>query len=63
MLKSIPCHTDAELVALLEGDEKSLAELAPYNGSVPGARAISEVRRHKEMVEREIARRASSADE
>jgi hypothetical protein len=57
MLKSIPCHTDEELQQLLAGDRKSLQELAPYNGTAPGARAIASTRHHMEMVEREIARR------
>ena len=58
-VKSIPCHTDEELALLLEGDRRSMTELAPYNGTVPGARAISQTRDHMERVEREIARRAA----
>lgn len=57
MLKSIPCMTTEELHQLLAGDQKSLDELAPYNGTAPGARAISEVRRHMELVQRELTRR------
>lgn len=57
MLRSIPCHSDKELRQLLEGDRESLKELARYNGTPQGANAINDVKRHMEMVEREIARR------
>lgn len=57
-LRSIPCLTTEELHALLEGDRQSLQELARYNGTAPGARAIADTRRHMELVQRELDRRA-----
>lgn len=59
MLRSIPCHTDEELQLLLAGDRASLAELAPFAATAAGQEGITSTRRHMEMVEREIARRAS----
>lgn len=56
-LRSIPCHSDEELVALAAGDEASLAELARFSGTDAGDQATAGVQRHLAMVRREIARR------
>jgi hypothetical protein len=56
-IRSIPAHNDQELWLLLDGDNLSLRELAPYNGTVPGARAIAECRAHRDKVQAEIDRR------
>lgn len=59
MIKSIACFTDEELVQALLGSKQSLRELAPYNGTAPGARAIAEERKYLEHLERELERRES----
>lgn len=60
-LRSLGAMSIEELYMLLEGDRQSLVELRPYNGTVPGATAIAETRRHMEMVQREIERREWTA--
>lgn len=57
------CTTDAEeLRARLAGNRTSLADLAPYNGTAPGASAIANVRRDCELVCRELARRGVTVE-
>lgn len=53
-------RTDEELRQILAGCHDSLEELAPYNGTAPGAAAIAETRRQMELVQTEIDRRASA---
>ena len=62
-LRSIACYSDDELQQALADCSKSLAALQPYNGTVPGARAISETYRHRELIQAEIDYRASEADD
>jgi hypothetical protein len=50
-------RTDEELAQILAGCHESLAELAPYNGTAPGAAAIAETRHQMELVQAEIDRR------
>ena len=52
-------RTDAELEQILAGCRDSLEELAPYNGTAPGAAAIAETRRQMELVQAEIDRRGN----
>lgn len=51
-------RTDAELQRLMDGFQVSLEELAPYNGTTAGAAAIAETQRQRDLVQREIDRRA-----
>lgn len=44
---------------MLAAERQKLASLAPYNGTVPGARAISESRARVEALEENLAWRAA----
>jgi hypothetical protein len=48
-----------EIYALLADERKSLAALAPHNGTAPGARAVSACRHWIDTYEAELARRAA----
>jgi hypothetical protein len=56
---SLNMMTEDELRIIISDCRKSLAELAPYNGSVPGARAIGEARHRMEAAQRELDGRSS----
>ena len=49
--------TDDELAAELAEMDKRMESLQPYNGTAPGARAISSLYNQREAVKHEIALR------
>lgn len=50
-------RTDEELRQLMKGCQDSLRELAPYNGTPAGARAIAETRRQMDLIQNVINER------
>lgn len=62
MITSLNLKPVQEIYRMLADERKSLKELAPYNGTAPGARAIATCREHIEVLERELARRAAIND-
>lgn len=53
--------TVAELELRIADEERSLAELAPYNGTAPGADAISKSRARRDAARAELLRRSTIA--
>lgn len=56
-LYSLNMMTVEELQTALSDERKSLRDLAPYNGTVPGATAIAAGRNRVEAIETELRSR------
>jgi len=54
---SLNLMTDEELQTRLSDIQKSMDELAPYNGTAPGAAAIAKLWNERDAVKHEIALR------
>jgi hypothetical protein len=54
---SLNLLTVEELQVVIADEEKSLEELRPYNGTAPGADAISKARGRRDAAQAELDRR------
>lgn len=54
---SLSMMTEAELKVRISDYNKTLAELAPYSGTVPVARAVFDARYNRDMAVKELQKR------